>query len=116
MRVQASQRSRFLSYSGHLLGFRLGTAPHTVTVYTRATTKGLTYLYYKDYSTVAEWGQYPRLTVKGFRVSGLGYHKSLSPLINEAVLPDTIFKAQRILKNVPRLRDIGLSGFGFLKH
>ena len=31
----------------------------TATVYNRATIKGLIYLYYKDYSTVTEWGQYP---------------------------------------------------------
>ena len=35
--------------------------PHTVTVYNRATIKGLIYLYYECYSTVTEWGQYPTL-------------------------------------------------------
>ena len=40
------------------LGFRLGTDPHTVTVYNRTTSKVLIYLYYDGYSTVSEWGQY----------------------------------------------------------
>ena len=37
----------------------LGTAPHTATVYNRATIKLLIYLYYEYYPTVTEWGQYP---------------------------------------------------------
>ena len=36
-----------------------GYCPHTVTVYNRATIKGLIYPYYEYYSTVTEWGQYP---------------------------------------------------------
>ena len=34
--------------------------PHTVTVYNRATIKGLMYLYYEYHSTVTERGQYPK--------------------------------------------------------
>ena len=34
---------------------KLGTAPHTVTVYNRATIKVLIYLYYEYYPTVTEW-------------------------------------------------------------
>ena len=37
----------------------LGYCPHTVTVYKKATIKGLIYPYYDYYSTVTEWGQYP---------------------------------------------------------
>ena len=51
--------------------YPLGTAPHTVTVYNRATIKVLIYLYYEYYPTVTEWGQYPTLLdlrVWGFRV------------------------------------------------
>ena len=37
--------------------------PHTVTVYNRATIKGLLYLYYEYYPTVTEWGPYPRYSI-----------------------------------------------------
>ena len=36
-----------------------GYCPHTVTVYNRATTKVLIYLYYEDYPTLTEWGAVP---------------------------------------------------------
>ena len=39
----------------------VGYCPHTVTVYNRATIKVLMYLYYEYYSTVTEWGQYPKI-------------------------------------------------------
>ena len=71
MRVNPQRRSNVSGIRPRLKLFRtkpevtvyqnpnLGTAPNTVTVYNRATIKGLIYPYYKDNSTVTEWGQYP---------------------------------------------------------
>ena len=54
--------SRFMVLGS--LGFRdaetFGAAPNTVTVYNRATVRGIIYPHYEYYSTVTEWGgQYP---------------------------------------------------------
>ena len=45
-----------------VIGVYLGYCPHTVTVYNRATIKGLIYLYYEYYPTVTEWGHHPKFT------------------------------------------------------
>ena len=72
MRVNPQRRSNVSGIRPRLKLFRtkpevtvyqnpnLGTAPNTVTVYNRATIKGLIYPYYKDYSTVTEWGAVPK--------------------------------------------------------
>ena len=51
--------SGFRSWSRTVL---VGYCPHTVTVYNRASAKGLRHLYQKHYSTVTEWKQYPRFS------------------------------------------------------
>ena len=48
----------------------IGYGPHTVTVYNRATIKGLIYLYYEYYPTVTEWGPYPSFADKGLGPRG----------------------------------------------
>ena len=45
------------------LGFKLRTAPQSVTDYIMATIKVVMYLCYEYYPTVAESGQYPRFKV-----------------------------------------------------
>ena len=47
-------------------GLYIGYCPHTVTVYNRATIKGLIYPYYEYYSTVTEWVQYPSCIRRAF--------------------------------------------------
>ena len=44
------------SWKEPLKGVQVGFCPHTVTVYNRATIKGLIYPYYEYYSTVTGWG------------------------------------------------------------
>ena len=62
----------------------LGIAPHTVTVYNRATNKVLIYLYYEYYPKVTEWGQYPTLNDQRWSINsrlnvhGLGFRTQSS--------------------------------------